>query len=665
MSVRVTRPAAELQSVPVTAGKDGETPVRRAVRAKDGLIPRWDENIHSLYHMFEASIKLNPDGRCMGTRSKLADGKPGDYVWQSYQQIGQRRLNFGAGLISLGLESGSPVGIYSINRPEWLITDLACHAYRYPSVSLYDTLGKAAVEFILNHAEIKLTVCAGKQLATFMQAASQCKALKTVVCMDEVSNEQRTEAESKGLRLLTMSQVEEMGAKQPQPPQPPTADDLYTIMYTSGTTGDPKGVLLTHGNLVAELTGVRHHMSEVTKMGFDQNDVHMSYLPLAHSFERAVCFTVLSFGAGIGFFRGLIPELFDDIGALAPTFLVGAPRVWSRLHSKFLQGLKAKGWLAQKMFETGFEWKKHYSALGESTPLIDSIVFGKAKARIGGRVKWILSGSAPLDPQLGEFLRIVFCCDVLEGYGLTENAAGALITEFNQKKLGHVGKPLVCTEVKLVDVPEMNYLSKNEPPTGEIMLRGYNVFKGYFHDEAKTKEALEPDGWFHTGDIGRFNPDGTLSIIDRKKNIFKLAQGEYVAVEYLEGVYIRSQYAAQVWVYGNSFQPSLVAVVVPDMDVLKPWADANGLSSADPVALCADPKVQELVLKDLTAEAKKGNLHGFEYVKGVLVTSEAFTAENDLMTPSFKLRRPQLLARYKEEIDAIYKKLADAEGAAK
>jgi long-chain acyl-CoA synthetase len=268
-------------------------------------------------------------------------------------------------------------------------------------------------------------------------------------------------------------------------------------------------------------------------------------------------------------------------------------------------------------------------------------------------VRWIMSGSAPLDPKLGEFLKICFCCQVVEGYGLTENFAGACITALDETQLGHVGKPLACTEIKLQDVPEMGYSSKNNPATGEIMLRGPNLFKGYYKDPEKTKEAIDADGFFHTGDIGRINENGTLSIIDRKKNIFKLSQGEYVAVEYLEGIYIRSKFVQQVWVYGNSYKRYLVAVVVPDRDVLLPWAKQNGLPE-DVSALVKNEKVNKAILGDMLAIGKDAKLHGFEYVKLISVTDEPFSVDNDCMTPTFKLRRNNLEKRYKADIDRMY-----------
>jgi len=523
--------------------------------------------------------------------------------------------------------------------------------------------GKDAVEYVMNHAEIKLVVVAGKQLTTFMTAAKSCSSLKTIVVMDEPSGDQVKAAEALGLKLITFAHVEDEGLKNPQKPPPVAANNTYTIMYTSGTTGNPKGVILSHANFLAVMTGVRHHLPGDT--GLSQKDRHLSYLPLAHSFERAVLYTILSFGGQVGFYHGVIPELFDDIQVLKPSFLVGAPRVWSRLHDKVEATVSKASTIKKTMFEWGFWWKQGTLAAGGSSPIIDALVFGKTKGTLGGQVKFILSGSAPLDPQLGEWLKIVFCCTVLEGYGLTENLAAAFVTELNENKFGRVGKPISCTECKLVDVPEMKYLSSNNPPTGEICLRGGNVFSGYFKDDEKTKEVLEGDGWFHTGDIGRWNEDGTLSIIDRKKNIFKLAQGEYVAVEYLEGVYKRSSYVAQVWVYGNSFQRYVVALIVPDWEMLAPHHEKLGFSEKDHVKLCNDPKVIEVVHKDLLDTAKKSKLHGFEYVKACRMTDEIFTVDNDLLTPTFKLKRPQLLEKYKPLVDSMYAEINKAEAANK
>lgn len=653
---RVEEQRKKIQSVEVSEAKEGEGAPRRRTETRDTLLTGWNDEVKTLYDMFNFNAKNHGNQPCLGTRKVDSNGKPGAYEWQTYEEVQKKRDQLGSGIKLLcEPEKGDAIGIYSLNRPEWIVSDLACTAFSWASVSLYDTLGADAVQYIINHAEIKVAICASKQLQRLLTAAEQCPQLKIIIAMDTPSDEDKEKVKNMGKEIVTFEEVMKKGEENPQDHVPPTPEDIYTIMYTSGTTGNPKGVILTHSCLVAEIAGVLAHKEGLVT----STDIHMSYLPLAHSFERAVIYFCLSVAARIGFSRGIITELVNDIQALAPTFLVGAPRVWARIHDKVLQQIDAKGGLAKKLFYKAFAAKQKAIAKGGSTPFWDKIIFAKTKARLGGRVKWILSGSAPLDPKLAEFLKICFCCQVMEGYGLTETSAGAFITAFDETQLGHVGTPLSCCECKLVDVPEMNYSSKDDPPKGEICLRGPNLFKGYFKDKEKTDEVLMEDGWFHTGDIGRWNPNGTLSIIDRKKNIFKLAQGEYVAVEYLEGVYLRSKYVAQVWVYGNSFKRYLLAVVVPDPDVLVPWAKQNGISATEFAEICKDEKVKKLILDDLTAVGKAAKLQGFEMIKDLFVESEQFSVDNDLMTPSFKLRRPQLLKYYQEKIDAMYEKLGD------
>jgi len=249
----------------------------------------------------------------------------------------------------------------------------------------------------------------------------------------------------------------------------------------------------------------------------------------------------------------------------------------------------------------------------------------------------------------------------MEGYGLTENLAGCCVTNPKDTKFGIVGGPFVGIEVKLVDVAEMNYSSKNTPPTGEICLRGPSIFVGYFKDEKSTKECMDDDGWFHTGDIGRWNADTSLSIIDRKKNIFKLSQGEYVAVEYLEQVYGRASLVNQIWIYGKSTERFLVAVVVPDFDLLTPQAKNLGINETDQSKFCQNPKVVEIVIQELNSTAKAAKLHGFEYIKAIVLSTEAFSVENNLTTPTFKLKRPQLLQRFQNEVNSMYQSLSKVE----
>lgn len=255
------------------------------------------------------------------------------------------------------------------------------------------------------------------------------------------------------------------------------------------------------------------------------------------------------------------------------------------------------------------------------------------------------------------FLRICFGAKVLEGYGMTETSCTISLNHVDDTTCGHVGSPLPCCEVKLVDIPEMNYCNSDKPfPRGEVCVRGPTTFQGYFKDEVQTREVLDSDGWVHTGDVGTWLPGGRLKIIDRKKNIFKLAQGEYVAPEKIEAVYMKCPMVLQVFVYGDSLQAALVGIVVPDPEVLLPWAKERNLGT-DLAALCLDPKVAAAILKGMLEEGRVAKLRGFEQVAAIKLTPNPFTLENGLLTPTFKFKRPQGKALFQADIDQLYASL--------
>jgi len=282
------------------------------------------------------------------------------------------------------------------------------------------------------------------------------------------------------------------------------------------------------------------------------------------------------------------------------------------------------------------------------------LVFGTVKARLGGRVKGIITGSAPISPEVLDFLRIAFVCEVHEAYGQTESCAGSSLTLTGDYESGNVGVPFPCNEIKLVDIPEMNYTSLDKPyPRGEICFRGHNIFLGYYNNPEKTAEALDKDGWLHSGDIGLWDEKGRLKIIDRKKNIFKLAQGEYIAPEKIENVYQKSKYVAQAFVYGDSLKSFLVAVIVPDEEVLGPWVQANGGAGSNLAEWIQDPKVKEIILADMIKVGKELGLKSFEQVKDIFLTATVFSVENNLLTPTFKLKRPQAKEFFLTEINQI------------
>uniref|UniRef100_A0A166H571 AMP-dependent synthetase/ligase domain-containing protein n=1 Tax=Daucus carota subsp. sativus TaxID=79200 RepID=A0A166H571_DAUCS len=483
------------------------------------------------------------------------------------------------------------------------------------------------------------------------------------------------------MKWLVFSQ----GQSNLQPFRPPKPADIATICYTSGTTGNPKGAVLSHGGLIANVAGATY------KIIWNTSDVYISYLPLAHIYERYHQIMVPYYGTAVGFYQGDNTKLLDDMVQLRPTIFCSVPRLFNKIYASILNSIKASG--REKLFTASFNAKKQSIMTGEDntkllddmvqlrptifcsvprlfnkiyasilnsikasgreklftasfnakkqsimtgknpSPTWDDVIFNNIKEKLGGRVRFMFSAAAPLSPDVMDFLRVCFDGHVIEAYGMTENSCMISCMDANDYLNGHVGSPNPACEVKLVDVPEMEYTSKDRPyPRGEICVRGPTVFSGYFKDEVQTKEAMDEDKWLHTGDIGMWLPEGRLKIIDRydtytipgidltgfsdclvtvsarKKNIFKMAQGEYVAPEKLENVYAKCKFVAQCFIHGDSTKSALVAVISLDQDVLKPWAFAEGIMYENLHQLCNDPRTKAAVLADMDVVGRQSQI---------------------------------------------------------
>ncbi|KAF9574845.1 Long chain acyl-CoA synthetase 7 peroxisomal [Mortierella alpina] len=638
----------------------GEGKPRRSILSPDKLVQSYpsfkgDRSITTMYENFLEGVQRSEGGAFLGHRP-IVDNVAQPYEWLSYPRVQERVANFGAGLIHLGLRVDSNFGIFSINRPEWTMSELAGYMYNFTSVPLYDTLGVSAIEYIVNQTEMETIIASADKASILLDMKSTLPTLKNIVVMGLLDDALVIEGKEMDVHIVAWTEVERNGFNNPAPANPPTPDDVATICYTSGTTGTPKGAILTHKNFVAGL-GSFHMMAKHQKFFIPSTvDTHISYLPLAHVFERLSQAVMISGAARIGYYQGDTLKLLDDVAVLQPTIFVSVPRLFNRIYDKVLAGVKAKGGLAAFLFNRAFETKKANLKRGVLEHAIwDRLVFGAIRARLGGRVKHIVSGSAPIAPDVMDFLRICFSADVYEGYGQTEQAAGLCMSYKGDLTSGQVGPPQLCVEVKLRDVPDMHYTSQDKPrPRGEIMLRGHSVFKGYYKAPKQTEETLDAQGWASTGDVGEWDECGRLVVIDRVKNIFKLAQGEYIAPEKIEAVLAKHYLVAQVFVYGDSLQATLVGVVVPDAETLKLWADDNNLGGKSYEELCAHPTVKETLLKELKEFGRENELKGFEILKNIHVTAEQFSIENDLLTPTFKLKRHTAKEKYIAEIELMY-----------
>jgi len=659
-------------SVPLTNADScqGETPVYRNVKSVDKLrdgIQRLPF-IKSLQDMYKYALETHGNSPCTGSRKNRPDGTPGDYEFKTYKEIHDLAKKAGSALLNLDLApamevEGNPtcrfISIYAKNREEWVVMDLASCLYGVTTLAIYDTLGPDSIEFIYSQTGVKTTFCSGENLGKLLKSAQEGKfqGLKTIICFDEIKEENRKIAEEANLNIIGWEDF----LKQGENIQPlPALDEntIFTLSYTSGTTALPKAAMLTHHNFVSYI-GATEDMEGLLIEDLGPADTHISYLPLAHILERTFLHIALFRGARIGFSEAL--KLTADMSVLKPTFLISVPRVYNKIYD----GIKTK--MADV---TG--WKKKIADLGVAKKLqnlkekglfkhgiFDALVFNKTKAVTGGNIKFYMSGGAPISAEVTDFLKIAFATPFIEGYGQTETCAAAFGQVPSDPSSGNVGGPMTTIEFKMVDVADMKYTSKDkgpngEPmPRGEICLRGHSVFAGYYKDAEKTKEAIDQDGWLHTGDIGVILPNGALKILDRKKNIFKLAQGEYVAPEKVEQIYQTNKYVAEIFVYGDSFQTFCVAIIVPEKKTLMKLAEELGLQDKSFEEICKDPKVIAEVLKDLGKTGKEGKLFGFEMPKAIYLESTPF-GNLELTTPSLKVKRGPAKDYYIDTITQMY-----------
>ncbi|XP_061643760.1 long-chain-fatty-acid--CoA ligase 1-like isoform X1 [Phyllopteryx taeniolatus] len=648
-----TRPKAlppicdlKMQSVEVPGG---EFVYQSALLNGDSLLTHFYDDAKTMYEFFLRGAQVSNNGPFLGSR------KPkGPYEWMSYQEVMERTENLGSAFLHNGHSKATDpnIGIFSQNRPEWTITELACYAYSLVSVPLYDTLGAEAINYIIDKASISTIVCdvADKVNLVLDCVKDKKYTVKTIVVMESPSEELVDRGKQAGIDILSLREMEAIGKANYHQPVPPRPEDMAVICFTSGTTGNPKGAILSHKNIVSNCSAFLQLTQATCLLG--PRDIHISFLPLAHMFERVVQGVMMVQGSKIGYFQGDIRLLMDDLCTLKPTVFPVVPRLLNRIYDKIFgqANTSVKRWLLN------FAYSRKEAEMSKGIVRRDSIwdrlIFRKVQASLGGCVRLMITGAAPVSPTVLTFLRTALGCQFYEGYGQTECTAGCTLTMPGDWTAGHVGAPLPCNFIKLVDVAEMNYLAVNGE--GEVCVKGPNVFQGYLNDPEKTAETIDADGWVHTGDIGKWLPNGTLKIVDRKKHIFKLSQGEYIAPEKIENVYVRSDGVAQVFVHGDSLQSFLVAVVVPDHDFLCGWTKRTMGVEGSYNALCSRADVKAAILDDMVRLGKEAGLKSFEQVKAICLHPELFSIDNGLLTPTLKAKRNELRQHFRSQMDELY-----------
>ncbi|CAB3400395.1 unnamed protein product [Caenorhabditis bovis] len=646
----------------------------RNVKVDGALRYSTFEGCDNLGTQWEECVKRYGELKCMGTREvlkvhkeKQPNGKifekwqMGDYHWRNFAQVDKRANMIATGLDSLGQKEGEPVILFAETREEWMTTAIACFKMNFPITTIYATLGDEAVEFAIKEVGAKTIFTTEALISKVKKAMSNGADIENIIYFDSVDPASRGESIEcdSPFTLLSFEQLLTKGSPKPVSIRS-SKDDLAFIMYTSGTTGNPKGVMITHGNIVAATVG------QSAGLNLTPEDRFIGYLPLAHILE--ICAELICFTSGVRIGYSSAHTLFDrapkimkgehgDCWVLQPTLMACVPAVMDRIFKAVIDEVNSNSRLFRELFKTCYERKRSRYEEGYSSVILNKLVFNRIGKLLGGKVRQILSGGAPLSAETQRFMNICFCCPVIQGYGLTETCGGGTIADVHDLSTGTVGPPLICCEILLREWAEAGYSPLNNPPQGEILISGPNVAIGYYKNEQKTKEDfVEINGkrFFATGDIGEFREDGSLKIIDRKKDLLKLSHGEYISLGKVETNLLTNPIVDNICVYGDSNKSFLIALIVPNHKNLRNKAEELGANTTDFEKICKDKKVVDAVQKDL-ATYVSGKLSRVETPQKIFLCHEAWTPASGLLTEALKLKRKNIEKAFQKVIDELYK----------
>lgn len=569
----------------------------------------------------------------------------GKYEPIGYAELLERVEAFAAGLHKMGIAKGDVIGIVSENRLEWVISDMACAGIGAVDVPIFPTLTAKQEEYIFQHCGAQVIIVSNRfQLTKILKIRDQLPTLRHIVVMND-------DIESSDPMVRPFAAVAEGGrehmsadqrrmwfARQCEEIQP---SDLLTIIYTSGTTGEPKGVMLTHANLVANIKGASEAISITPR------DVILSYLPLCHSYERAAgYYTVFACGATIAF-ADSIETVVENLKEVRPTVMTSVPRLFERIRNRILAAIEKEPASRQRIFRWALDIGKEYYKTAQEGAVptglklkrlaADRLVFSKIRERMGGRMRLFVSGGAALPTDVGEFFLSVGLL-IIEGYGLTEASPFIAVNRIDSIQLGTVGKPLFNVQVRIAD-------------DGEIVVRGDNIMKGYLNNPAATHEAIDTAGWLHTGDIGMFTKSGHLKITDRKKDIIVSSGGKNIAPQPIENALSQSQYIDQMVLIGDR-REYCTALIVPDFDAVRTFAAMNGVAYRDNSDLANNDHIVREIQRDI--DRLQSDFSKYEKVRKFALLSEPFSVENGDMTPTLKVKRHVVERKYADLINALY-----------
>jgi long-chain acyl-CoA synthetase len=609
----------------------------------------------------------------------------GSYKWQTYEQMHDRIERFSSGLLNIGLKSNQNVVLFAETRPEWLISAFACFRIKAPVVTLYSTLGVDAFAYGINQTKSNFVITSGDQIDKVERILVKVPQLTHLIVFTDKFSEKNvldfkkrieSNAQPRNLFVYLMSEVETIGNQQSAITTfiKPKRDDLAIIMYTSGSTGNPKGVMMSHGNILTSTRAVRTRLGSI----YLNKDIYIAYLPLAHVLELVCELTCCLNGVRLGYSS---PQTIvdtstaikkghkGDLRVLKPTIMAAVPIILERLSKTVYEKLSTTNWFKQTLFNIAYKYKLEYFRAGRSSRLLDRVLFKRiSRAVLGGKCRLMLSGGAILSKEVHEFVQVCLC-PAIQAYGLTETCGAATSQLPNQTETEVVGSVLPCSEIRLIDWPEAGYRCTDKPnPRGEIYIGGSNVTMGYYEMPEKTAEDfkfINGIRYFATGDIGEMLPNGDLKIIDRKKDLVKLQGGEYLSLNKVESVLKLLPFVDNCCVVANGLKSNCVVLVCPNVKKIKSFlidegVEVNEDSNPDKliVTLCnlleKHSKQDEKLIKEMYKHCLAHGLEKFEIPSKIGFVKEIWLPDTGLVTDSLKLKRKEIERFYKSHIDTLY-----------
>ncbi|EPY53810.1 long-chain-fatty-acid-CoA ligase [Schizosaccharomyces cryophilus OY26] len=673
-----------------TPRQTGESHTYRSIHSANKLLTTPEDGVKTVYDLFHGAVKSHGVREAMGTRklikehveereiirkvngTQVAEKKTwklyelGPYEFMNYIQTYDIALALGSGLKVNGITTDSSLLFFAGTSEKWFLTAQGSISQSIPIVTAYETLGEDGVITSLQECSSSAIFTDPTLLPKLVNPIKHCPLVKVIICSSEPSEEQSDLVHSANpdIKLLTYHQLLKLGQEHPQPVLAPKADDVCCYMYTSGSTGKPKGVVLLHRNIIAALGGINRILSQ----HINDKDYVLAYLPLAHIFEfifEMCCFYwggVLGYASPRTLTDASVVNCRGDMPEFRPTVIIGVPAVYELIKKGILTKVSAMPVHRQKIFSGSLALKQYLLKRNlPGTGTLDAIVFNKVKAATGGRLRYCVSGGAALAATTQAFLSTTLC-PVLPGYGLTETCAGSFVLSPEQWHLyaNSVGFPVPSIEFKLVDIPELNYYSNGSPPRGEVWIRGPAVCNGYLNRPDDNASSFTEDGWFKTGDVGELAKGNTLRLIDRKKNIVKSLNGEYIALEKIETQYLTSPLVSSVCAYADVNHVKPVVIVYPDEKALRACLlkhkgkSFSGDTEAAFSQLCENKEVQNIVLADLIAIGKAQKFAAIELPHAVILSNFEWSPENNFLTASRKVKRQTIEQFYRTQIQEVY-----------